>query len=128
MRIQRVLLMITMIAMATACGGGDKDAASSAAPAKDAGAAGGPVTKVGETAAEVTTCLDLVGQESWTAAVDACTKAAGVAPQNSHVQAALKSAQSGVAAATVANAEKAATDKANTAVQDATNGLLDTGK
>ena len=142
MTIRTALVAVTMMAIAAGCGGGDKDASSPAgsapAAAPAAGSANEAVNKVVTKAAEVTTCLDLVTQQNWTAAIDACTKASGVDPNNQEVQNALKTAQNGLAAASTADAEKAATDAAdkatqdatdaaNKATQDATKGLLNMG-
>jgi hypothetical protein len=134
MTIKTALVAVTMMAIAAGCGGGDKEASSpsgdapAATPAAGAGTGNETVDKVVTKAAEVTTCLDLVKQQNWTPAIDACTKASGVDPDNQEVQNALKTAQSGLAAASTADAEKAATDAANKATQDATKGLLNTGK
>jgi len=128
------LIAIAVMAVTVGCGGSDSSppagAPTAVAPTNSA-ASNDPTGKMAEKAAEVTSCLDLVSRKNWPAAVSACTKAAGIAPDNSEVQTALATAQQGLAAAGAADAQKNAADAANkaandaakSAMQDATKGL-----
>jgi hypothetical protein len=127
MQMRTAVTVITLTLALTACSGGD-DASKPVAgtgETKPAAATGSdPVTRAAEKASEVTSCLDLVKQQKWSPAVDACTKAAGMEPQNEQVRTALQSAQKGLADAQMADAHKAAQGAADSAVKDATKGLM----